>query len=66
MTDKDGNNQSVNAPVVSELPDNVLQVEFSTASGQVFTIVFLRRPFRASLRKSSFEMDDGTTDKAIA
>ncbi|MDR1602922.1 MAG: hypothetical protein LBS42_10915, partial [Tannerella sp.] len=40
LTDKDGNHPAVNTPVVSELPDNVLQVEFSTVSEQTFKIVF--------------------------
>jgi hypothetical protein len=40
LTDNDGNHPAVNTPVVSELPDNVLQVEFSTHSGQTFKLVF--------------------------
>ncbi|MDR0609936.1 MAG: hypothetical protein LBG58_07495 [Planctomycetaceae bacterium] len=45
LTDKDGNRPAVNAPVVSELPDNVLQVEFSTVSKQTFRIVFYEDRF---------------------
>ncbi|MDR1523798.1 MAG: hypothetical protein LBS79_00885 [Tannerella sp.] len=45
LTDKDGNHPAVNAPVVSELPDNVLQVEFSTVSKQTFQIVFYEDRF---------------------
>ncbi|MDR1864945.1 MAG: hypothetical protein LBR08_05165 [Bacteroidales bacterium] len=53
FTDRDGKNPSVNAPVVSELPGNVLQVEFSTASGQVFDIVFHEDRFEVTCTKKT-------------
>jgi hypothetical protein len=40
IVDKDGKNPEVLAPVVSELPGNVLKVSFSTVSGQDFEIIF--------------------------
>jgi hypothetical protein len=53
LTDKDGNHPTVNAPVVSELPDNVLQVEFSTASKQIFRIVFYEDCFEIVCTKGA-------------
>lgn len=53
LMDMDGNSPSVNAPVVSELPDNVLQIEFSTASGQAFRIVFYDDRFETVCTKGS-------------
>ncbi|MDR0757642.1 MAG: hypothetical protein LBF85_07345, partial [Tannerella sp.] len=53
LTDKDGNCPSADAPVVSELPDNVLQVEFSTASKQTFRIVFYEDRFEMACTKGN-------------
>jgi hypothetical protein len=53
LTDRDGNHPAVNAPAVSELPDNVLQVEFSTASKQTFRIVFYEDRFEMTCTKGS-------------
>jgi hypothetical protein len=53
LTDKDGNRPAVNAPIVSELPDNVLQIEFSTASKQMFRIVFYEDRFEMVCTKGS-------------
>jgi hypothetical protein len=53
LTDKDGNRPAVNAPVVSELPDNVLQVTFSTASKQTFRIIFYEDRFEMVCTKGN-------------
>jgi hypothetical protein len=53
LTDRDGNHPAVNVPVVSELPDNVLQVEFSTASKQIFRIVFYEDRFEMVCTKGA-------------
>jgi hypothetical protein len=53
LTDKDGNRPAVNAPLVSELPDNVLQVEFSTDSRQTFRIVFYEDRFEMVCTKGA-------------
>ncbi|MDR1102602.1 MAG: hypothetical protein LBL42_02475 [Tannerella sp.] len=53
LTDRDGNHPAVNAPAVSELLDNVLQVEFSTVSKQTFRIVFYEDRFEMTCTKGA-------------
>jgi hypothetical protein len=53
LADKYGNHPAVSEPVVSELPDNVLQVEFSTASKQTFRIIFYEDRFEVACTKGS-------------
>jgi hypothetical protein len=55
ITDGKGNPLTMNAPLVSELPDNVLQVEFSSLSGQTYRIVFYEDRFEVSCIKNSAE-----------
>jgi hypothetical protein len=53
LTGKDGNHPAVDAPVVSELPGNVLQVEFSTDSKQSFKIIFYEDRFEMTCSKGA-------------
>jgi hypothetical protein len=55
LTDKDGNHPAIGSPIVSELPDNVLQVEFTTASEQTFDIVFYEDRFEVVCTKGASE-----------
>ncbi|MDR2847495.1 MAG: hypothetical protein LBV39_00155 [Bacteroidales bacterium] len=53
IVDAQGNNPVVETPVVSELPENVLQVEFADADGQLFRIVFYEGRFEVSRTKTT-------------
>jgi hypothetical protein len=48
IVDGDGNALSFCAPTVLELPDNVLQVKFSSLAGQNFTLTFYEDRFEAT------------------
>jgi hypothetical protein len=55
ITDGKGNPITMNDPIVSELPDNILQVEFSSITGQTYRIVFYEDRFEVSCTKKSTE-----------
>jgi hypothetical protein len=53
IVDAQGIDPVVGTPVVSELPENILQVEFPDADGQLFRIVFYEDRFEVSRTKNT-------------
>jgi hypothetical protein len=55
IIDRDGKNPAVGAPKVTELPGNVLQVEFEDTTGQIYAIVFYEDRFEMTCTKKTKE-----------
>ncbi|KAA6334392.1 hypothetical protein EZS27_017287 [termite gut metagenome] len=55
IVDKNGNDWEFGMPTVSRLSENVLQVEFSTTSGQTFNIIFYEDRFEVACTKGGKE-----------
>ncbi|KAA6331453.1 hypothetical protein EZS27_019945, partial [termite gut metagenome] len=56
IVDKNGNDLEFGEPTVNRLSENVLHVEFSTTSGQTFSIIFYEDRFEVACTKGKKDM----------
>jgi hypothetical protein len=64
IIDKDGNPLTIGAPEVSELPENVLQITFSAASGQTFSLAFYEDRFEVTCNSDDWALELKTAPEA--